>query len=721
MLSPPSRPPSRGEAVPSAFSRFPPSLQEAIVARLGWTELRPVQELAAHAILDGHNAIVLAPTAGGKTEASMFPVLARLLEEPPSGVGALYIAPIKALLNNQAERLGLYTEMVGLGRFLWHGDVTAAQKKAFCREPQALLMTTPESLEVMLLSAKVPVARLFQDLRMVVIDEIHAMAGQDRGAHLMAVLQRLSRYSRHDVQRIGLSATVGNPEDILTWLHGSSQRKRSIVDPPKQAQAKELRVALFDNTRDLADAAAKAAAGKKSLFFCQSRALSEQVAQQMRGGGTDVFVHHSSVSLEERQAAEERFHHGRDAVIVCTSTLELGIDVGDLDRVLQAEAPSTVSSFLQRMGRTGRRQGSRANTLFLCEEPESALQAAALIELAREGWVETVPVLTRCWPVLVHQLLALTLQHGAVSADDAWEALAPVPDFKAIPRQEFDQLIEHMVATQFLYRTEDRKLSVGEQTERVFGHKNFMELYAVFSSPQLYTVVTPNGKNVGSLEQTFVDRLVDGVSSFLLGGRAWIAEAVRHSDRTVLAHPAPAGRKPAWGGYIPQFLGHRVCRKMAQLLASGAPLPYLDKAAQNSIAERSREMGPHLQDRSWYLESTDKGLHLITFAGGAVNQTIKYGLHILRAWTLTADNFRLRLADDASSAEIAQALRELANPKFWTHPETQDTLLNSLPEYRLSKFQQALPRRFALETVQNYLLDVDTTVQFLSKSRVREG
>ena len=312
----------------SVFGRFAPRLQEAIGTRLGWTSLRPVQELAGAAILDGKNAVVLAPTAGGKTEASMFPTISMLVESAAEGVGAIYLAPIKALLNNQADRLGLYTEMVGLRRFLWHGDVTANERRAFLADPTELLMTTPESLEVMLASAKVPVARLFADLRIVVVDEVHALAGTDRGAHMLSVIERIADHSRHDVQRVGLSATVGNPAAILDWLRGTSRRDGVVVDPPKTPKGRDIAVALESDPYLLAGQAAAMAVGKKSLFFCESRALTEAIAERMRDRGTDVFVHHSSVSLTERRLAEEKFHGGGSAAIVCTSTLELGIDVG---------------------------------------------------------------------------------------------------------------------------------------------------------------------------------------------------------------------------------------------------------------------------------------------------------------------------------------------------------------------------------------------------------
>lgn len=411
----------------SVFSRFPPRLQEAIVSRLGWSSLRPVQELASEALLDGKNALILAPTAGGKTEAAMFPFLARLMTEATEGLGLLYIAPLKALLNNQEERLGQYTEMVGLRRFLWHGDVRPSRKESFKRDPDEVLMTTPESLEVMLLSARVPHPKLFKHLRYIVIDEIHAFAGTDRGAHLMAVLERIRRHTPHDLQRAGLSATVGNPADILRWMQGSSGRDGVVIDPPKVLTPKDIRITLHDSIQTMASRAGALAYGKKSLFFCQTRSLTESVAERMRDRGTDVFVHHSSVSPEERGEAEQRFHQGTNAAIVCTSTLELGIDVGDLDLVLQANAPSTVSAFLQRLGRTGRRPGQRANTTFFCEDPETLLQALAIVELAREHWVEPVPRNDRCWPVLVHQLFASPFSSGPSARSGAGNFSPPCP------------------------------------------------------------------------------------------------------------------------------------------------------------------------------------------------------------------------------------------------------------------------------------------------------
>lgn len=701
----------------SAFARFSPRLQEAIVSRLGWTSLRPVQELASHALLDGQNAIILAPTAGGKTEASMFPLLSMLMEQEPQGVGLIYIAPIKALLNNQAERLGMYTEMVGLRRFLWHGDVKNSDKRKFIKEPAAVLMTTPESLEVMLLSARVPHAKLFGDLRAVVIDEIHALAGSDRGTHLLSVLERIARHTPNDIQRIGLSATVGNPEEILTWLQGTSKRAGSVIDPPKQPAPKDLRVYLRDTTLAIAQDASRKAAGKKSLFFCESRSLAEDIAERLRNRGTDVFVHHSSVSLEERDAAEARFHQGTNASIVCTSTLELGIDVGDLDLVFQANAPSTVSSFLQRLGRTGRRTGQRANTTFFCEDLEPALQAIAIIELARKGWVEPVRVNPRAWPVMVHQLLALTLQFGAISPERCWEQLSVVPDFSGITPDEFDTLIAHMLREGYLFEA-GGLLSMGDKAERVFGRKNFMELYAVFSSPVLYKVKTKAGYVIGSLEQAFVDKLVEEMSSFLLGGRAWTVQHINHSDRTIQVNPAPRGKKPTWGGFVPQLLSYEICQQIAAILKDDQPIPYIDEHTQAALDASRAELGTELRKaKGHYIQfESDRALWW-TFAGGQINHTLKYGLQYGHDWKIVADNFRLKIeGDSVGPATIGLSMREMQTKEFWDNSAVQGFILSELPEYRLSKFQQALPDLLALEMVKNYLLDTPAALLFLQKT-----
>lgn len=705
----------------SIFPRLHPRLQEAIAHRLGWTHLRPVQEQAGEAMLSGHNAVVLAPTAGGKTEAAIFPALSMLLHDPPQGIGALYIAPIKALLNNQSDRLGQYTEMVGLDRFVWHGDIPSAARRRFIRDPAALLMTTPESLEVMQISPRVDPARLFGDLRLIIIDEIHALAGTDRGAHLASVIERIAAVSRHDIQRIGLSATVGNPDAILEWLRGTSRRPGRVVHPPAPPQNRHLLVVHRD-AHALASDAAAMARGRKSLFFCQSRRMTEAIAERMKARGVPVYVHHSSISAEERTRAEAAFQaathatathatatHATDAAgacIVCTSTLELGIDVGDLDRVFQAEAPATVSAFLQRMGRTGRRPGQAANTTFFCETHEGIWLATALVELARRGWVESVPRLDRCWPVLVHQLFALCLAHQGVGAEAAWKRLSVVPDFAGIHRAEFNRLIGWMLADGAL-RLVGGLLIIGERAERRFGRRNFMDFYAVFQSPESYRVLHGE-RPVGHVDQDFTDRL--GPSScFLLGGRAWAVDGIDHNDRIITVQPAPGGIGPSWSGYLPLFLGFEVCRQILWLLAGKDAPRYLHETAVTAL-DHSRESFEGILDppRGGGIARTNDGLSWFTFAGGRINSTLRHALQAIEpAWRVVADNFGVHIRGEGiNSVVLDAAIERMADAEFWEDAELWRRIADALPSYRLSKFQSFVPQWVEREMLATHLLDL---------------
>lgn len=703
----------------SVFAKFHPRLQDAIVARLGWTSLRPVQEQAGEVLLAGHNAVILAPTAGGKTEASMFPTLSGLVANQPNGIGALYIAPIKALLNNQAERLGVYTQMVGLDRFVWHGDTNSYERKKFLREPTELLMTTPESLEVMLVSQTIDTAKLFADLRVVVIDEIHALAGSDRGAHLISVIERLAQLTRHDVQRVGLSATVGNPQEILTWLKGSSRREGKVVDPPHAKARRQLLILRDDSLPTLANQAAQLAKEGKSLFFCQSRAITEVVAEHMRRAGTEVFVHHSSVSQDERELAEARFHRGTSACIVCTSTLELGIDVGDLDRVLQAEAPSTVSSFLQRMGRTGRREGKAANTTFFCETDEGVLQAIALVELAKARWVESVELSTRAWPVLVHQILALSLASNGIGPDRAWEHMRRVPDLAGITRAEYDRLIRWMLHDGGL-RMASGLLLLGPKAERRFGRRNFMELYAVFSSPQSYAVQLTSGQVLGSLSQGFVDRLVEGVSCFLLGGKPWAVLRVQHGDRRIVVQRAPRGKKPTWGGFLPNFLGFDICQKIAHVLTSDEDYRYLHNNARKTLARARETHSKTLRPNGSGVEYDGGELRWWTFAGGRINQTLRYALEAIGPkWKVIPDNYMIKIRGELDGEHLREAQETMQDPEFWANQTMWQRIGASLPNYRLSKFQPLMPPWVEREMVADYLLDVDGAWRWVSGEQSR--
>jgi ATP-dependent Lhr-like helicase len=373
----------------SGFDRLHPAIQFHIVNGLGWSELRPLQDAAVAPVLDGKHALFLAPTAGGKTEAAVLPVLSRIVAEGWHPLSAIYLAPLRALLNNLLPRLEQYASFTGHRVALWHGDVGQSQRTRIIADPPDILLTTPESLESMLISRRVNERWLFPHLRTVIVDEVHSFAAGDRGWHMLSILERLTRLSGRELQRIGLSATVGNPEELLQWLTGSCTGDRVVLSPPAESIAEPKVTLDFVGSLDnAATVISRLHRGKKRLVFVDSRRRVEELALALRSLDVTTFVSHGSLGRDERHRAEQAFSEATDCVIVATSTLELGIDVGDLDRVIQIDSPTTVAGFLQRVGRTGRRPGTSRNALFLASSRDALLQAAGLLRLWSQGYIE---------------------------------------------------------------------------------------------------------------------------------------------------------------------------------------------------------------------------------------------------------------------------------------------------------------------------------------------
>ena len=692
------------------FERLHPHVQHAIVHDLGWRGLRPVQDLTIDAVLDGDNCVVLAPTAGGKTEAAVFPVLSRILAEEPQPVAALYVCPIRALLNNQEDRLRGYARMVGLDVFKWHGDVNDSRKQGFRDSPAHILMTTPESLEVMLISARTDARTLFQGLGTVVVDEVHAFAADDRGAHLAAVIERLVALCERDVQRIGLSATIGNPHVIGQWLQGSSERRFRLVDPPRPLTQRDLLVEYCDDMGQAAAGIGRAALGKKSLVFVESRSKAERVAHALGGSGVEVFIHHSAVSRSDRALAEEQFARGQNTAIVCTSTMELGIDVGDLDQVIQLDAPGTVASFLQRLGRTGRRTDTRANCTFFCLSPESLLQSVALLRLAETGWVEDVRPAAHAMHVLAHQIMALVLQEGGISRHRLLPWVHAAYPFSSVADERFQELADTMVAKDILYEA-DGLLSLGAKGERLYGRKNFFELYAVFTAPPVMRVVHGR-EDVGYVQAIFVsmhDRN-EGPLCFRLSGRAWEAVRVEWGKGLLRVRPAKRGRVPTWLGQ-PGVLAEALCQAMMDILIHEKDeSKWLTNGAALELQALREGYEGLLEEGSAPLEDTPDGIQWHTFAGGAVNRLLAAGLENVSGQKWVSGNLSVRCKEIGYVAAGEAVMKLPGLP--WEHVASDAA--HSMVRGAISKFQPCLPASAEDRLLAERLLDLPGTLRFLA-------
>ena len=601
----------------NVFARYSPFIQDYIY-RSGWTSLRGVQNAAGEAIFGtDDNMLLTASTASGKTEAAFFPILTLLDEEPSRTVGVLYIAPLKALINDQFGRLDELCEEAGIRVTRWHGDVAQTRKRKLLREPSGILQITPESLESLLINKYMEIPALFGDLRFIVIDEIHSLLRGDRGMQTFCLIERLCRLAGCRPRRVGLSATIGNPEAAGKFLAAGSGRDTIIpkFDGGKEVwrlsmehffnsgpQADEGKTIVEETleTESPTDSAPKEAdpgmgyifehtRGKKCLIFTNSREECESVCQHLRQyceaqHEPDRFlIHHGNLSASYRESAEQEMKDDSSLMSICaTATLELGIDVGRLERAFHIDAPFTVSGFLQRMGRTGRR-GDPSEMWFVMREehPEARammpemipwylIQGIALVQLyIEERFVE--PPRTERYPysLLYHQTMSTLASCGEMTPAELASRVLTLSCFQRISQDDYRCLLLHLLEKDHIVRTENGGLIVGLTGERIVNNYKF---YAVFQENVEYTVRT------GSEQLGTIVKPPPVGDKIAIAGRVWIVEEVDHQRHEVYC-TLVKGNIPAYFGDCAGDIHTRILERMYGVLAEDKEYPYLMRHA----------------------------------------------------------------------------------------------------------------------------------------------
>jgi ATP-dependent Lhr-like helicase len=606
-----------------AFSRFHPLIREYMYEKK-WA-LRAVQEEAAGAVFDGDGHILIAAgTASGKTEACFFPVITRLLEGAANSVAVLYAGPLKALINDQFQRLEDLLARAEIPLWRWHGDVAGSHKERLLEHPSGILQITPESLEALLLRRPAKIRPLFSDLAFIVIDEVHAFMGNDRGSQLLCQMERIREAAGCDPRRIGLSATLGDYGDALRWLGLGSGKKTRLVKEDAQreislgvdyfsaadrgAGAAYYR-ALYDQCRRLRPRSRPGGSRRpgepagKCVIFTNSRLEAEETVARLRKEAErrregDIFhVHHGSVSRAHRREAEEGLRDREGArVVAATATLELGIDIGNLDRIIQIGPPLTAAGFVQRLGRSGRRGGRAELYCTALEEnrgihktlgavPWDLLRTVAVIQLyVEEKWTEGVPRRPLPYSLLCHQTLSVLASLGEQRPAELARRVLRLPPFREIPPEDFRELLRHFAAGEYVQKTGEGALILGLEGEGVVNRHGF---YGVFPEDETYRVVF-GGKELGT-----VHFLPPEGSSIALGGRYWRVAAADLRRREIFVEPGTGGSERLWRGSGSE-LHPRIARRMKQVLAEDREYPYLSGRSRARLQEgrsRARETG----------------------------------------------------------------------------------------------------------------------------------
>lgn len=595
------------------FYRLAPFVQEFIYKKR-WESLRPAQIEACNICFHTpHHMLIAAGTASGKTEAAFFPALTELHERPSKSVGILYIGPLKALINDQFERLKDLLSEGSIPVWHWHGDVPQAEKTRLMRSPSGVLQITPESLEGLLMNRPNAIPALFHDLRYVIIDEVHAFMGADRGIQVLSELARIERMAGCKPRRVGLSATLSDYDAATAWLAAGTGQGVDVVASPggrklrlrvehfsfPDARDEEQAEHLHNARKVYYDFIYESTHRKKALIFTNSRTDAEVTILEMRRVAArrqerDVFhVHHGSISAMLREETEAALRTGAGpAVAAATVTLELGIDLGELERVVQLGAPYSASSFVQRLGRSGRREDMASEMLFVCPEEEdeeaqlparmpwTLMRAIAVIELyVKTKWVEPLEARKMPMGVLYHQTMSMLKSMGEAEPKELAEAMLSLAPFAHIRAEQYQLFLNYLIETDHLQWTEDRTLIIGLTGEKTVNNYRF---YAVFKDDEEHKVLN------GSEEIGSITTVPPPGYCFSLAGKLWKVEEVDHKHKSVYVKAAKGKVDTLWlgaGGDIHTT----VVQKMREVLSDTVIYPYLSPQAVNRL-ERARRL-----------------------------------------------------------------------------------------------------------------------------------
>lgn len=594
----------------SAVSLLHPTLQQMLY-KMRWTELRPIQVDAIHALFSTEqNLIISANTASGKTEAAFLPILSQIVERDEGGVAAIYVGPLKALINDQFQRLERLCDLAEIPVFKWHGDVGGGAKKKFLKNPSGVLLITPESIESLFINHPEELSKLFHSLLYIVIDEMHSFIGTERGAHLKSLLSRVIPKSGKNVRYVGLSATIGDLEYAKKWLIPRKPESISIIsDPSEQKDIQYLIRGYIPEKRPPDEKTNPEEAisplvndlvhyfyEQTALIFVNSRGLLEYYTDSTkkyleRKGLPDYFrIHHGSLSKSEREDTEDALKSMRPTATFCSSTLEMGIDVGNVSRIGQIGAPWSVNSLAQRLGRSGRKEDEPSVLIMFIIEHDSIsesiierlhpelLRAIAMSELMFEKWCEPPQIDFYHFSTLIQQILSIIAESGGSTAQDLFDSLVRDGAFQNVKQDDFIQILRNLGVADLIEQDSKGVLILGLEGEKIV--RNF-DFYSAFVTPREFSVIHKGGK-IGSVQ--FVPDLKTR-QFLILAGRRWEIKETDFDKGEIFVEPSKGGKVPTWSGGGGADIHPRVRQKMRDLVISNNIPKYLDKQAKLMITE----------------------------------------------------------------------------------------------------------------------------------------
>ena len=713
----------------TAFSCLHPTIQRELY-RMRWTQLRAIQVEAIHALLNGASDVLLvANTAGGKTEAAFLPILSQIVDDHRRSVKALYVSPLKALINDQFRRLEELCANSEIPVHRWHGDVGQNKKHALLQHPGGVLLITPESIESLFVNHPEKLQTIFGGLCFVVVDEMHSFIGTERGAHLKSLLARLVRKTRENIRFVGLSATIGQPEDAREWLRpAEAERVQIIVDSGAEREvqfqirgyqmgAENSRLEKEENT--LPDPEAERLAtdlfdgfyGKTALVFGNSRRLIEHCADRakqecLRRGLPDRFlIHHGSLSKGVREDAEMRLRSKTPVSTFCSTTLELGIDVGNIKEVGQIDPPWTVSALVQRLGRSGRTEEAPSiMRLFVLEQKmrEDAgiikrlypklLQAVAMTELMLERWCEPPDVKRMHLSTLVQQIMSIIAEKGGILAEDLFSITIEDGGFKNIPQEQFVNVLRSMGSADLIEQSPEGPLILGLLGEKIV--RSF-EFYSAFIATEEYRVIH-SGRIIGSVSATCG---LDADAYLVLAGKRWRIIEVSDEHSEIIVEPASGARLPSFEGGLGADIHNAVRQKMSEVLCCANAYAYLDSDASKMLA-RARKEATTLQLQRHAFFHSGRETTWFTWTSSRINRTLAALARFYGEMNVEDEGIAL-VFKDKSAGELADFYSDLLH-----RPPQPQEIASRFPVKTMEKYDRFLSEELQCQAIAQNTLDL---------------
>lgn len=702
----------------TAYEALHPEIRRWIREQ-GWTELRKVQADAIEAVLGSErDVLIAASTAAGKTEAAFLPVLTRVASAPSSGLSILYVAPLKALINDQHLRLEQLCDRLGLPLVRWHGDAPQAPKSRLLANPKGVALITPESIEALFLRRAADLGRLFGNCSFIIIDEVHAFLGSTRGTHLASLLRRIDALAGKSARRIGLSATIGDLAMAAAWMRPGCDGAVDIVEAQGGGAELQLQVRGYlvpphhkagepapsegqsrDGLLAVSDHLFATLRGTNNLVFGGARKTVETLADDLRRASeaanvpNEFFPHHGNLSKELREELEHRLKNSNlPTTAVCTSTLELGIDIGSVTSVAQVGAPRSIAALRQRLGRSGRRKGVPAilriyvieNELDADPDPlweirPNTIRAVAAVRLLAARFIEPPAPGGGLASALLHQVLSVICQRGGIRADALFRLLCGPGPFSVVPPGLFMQVLRAMGAptAKLIEQAPDGVLMLGENGERLVISKDF---YALFDSPEEWRLVS-SGRSLGTIP--IANTLVIG-NLVLFAGRRWVVQAVDEASHVIEVGVHQGGAVPTFEPTPVEPVHDRLSAEMLSVYHDGAEPPWLDKQAREFLRVARSAFRRHRMNETRII-SRGQTTHLMTWRGTTLNSVFATAL---AAGDLTCEPHDIGVSVfKADRGQVMQVLGSLAG----TEAPSAATLSKHVLGLGFGKFDALLP------------------------------